>query len=78
MPTSKTTSWTPEQQTLVDDWVEATANAIASQINMMGPTLLDLDKRPQEGWTEEQPNVFFRYAPQAMLEDLIHELESRV
>jgi hypothetical protein len=74
----KTTSWHPVQQAEVDEWVQATADAIAKDINARRRRIEEMDDRPDQTWSEEQPNVKFRYVAQGMLEDLIAELVSRV
>jgi len=75
---NRTTSFTPAQMEIVSDWVDNTANDVARQINLLSPLLTDLDKRPRQVYSPEQPDVFFRYVHQAMLEDLIDELKDRV
>ena len=78
MTTEKTTSWTPGQQAWVDEWVLEMADALTNQIPEKARRLKAMDKRPKQTWSEEKPNVFFEYVEQALLEDLIAELESRV
>lgn len=74
----KTTSWTPEQKAAVDEWVQATADVIANSINARSQSIQAMDDRPKQVWSEEKPDVFFRYVAQGMLEDLISELVERV
>ncbi len=73
-----TRSWTPEQKEQVDGWVQQRAAQVAASINALAPGIKALDERPRQVWSEQQPNVFFEYVAQAMLEDLIHELQLRV
>ena len=74
----RTTSWTAQQKTKVDNWVLTTADEIAKSINRHAPKIKILDQRPRQIYSEEQPDVFFPYVSQGMLEDLIAELSSRV
>lgn len=75
---SKTTSWSPSQQAWVDEWIIGTADDLSRQINGQARLLTAKDDRPKQIWTEDQPDVFFPYAAQGLLEDLITELQSRV
>lgn len=78
MTTEMTTSWTPAQKALVDKWLLAKADEICTAINAQASHLLSLDNRPKKVWSERQPNVFFAYAAQGLLEDLIATLQERV
>ncbi len=74
----KCTSWTKEQQANVDTLVMRIADIACTSINVTTPALTAMDKRPKKVWTEAHPDVFFPYVSQALLEDLIYELQSRV
>lgn len=76
--TQKTTSWTDAQMPVVSDWVDHMANEISQRINLVAASVRKLDNRPRQVWSEAQPDVYFRYVEQAMLEDLIAELQDRV
>ncbi len=74
----KTTSWHPVQKAEVDEWVQATADRIAKDINARRQRIQEMDDRPRQTFSEEQPDVFLPYVAQGMLEDLISELVGRV
>ncbi len=78
MATDKTTSFTPEQQAEVDKVLTGLLKTIEPILNREGLRIRNMDKRPNIDWTEAQPDVFFPYVIQAMLEDLIAELQARV
>jgi hypothetical protein len=52
------------------------ANYLCVRINAWAPLITKLDQRPKQVWSEEQPDVFFRYVAQAMLEDIIESFEA--
>lgn len=70
--------WTPEQKKIVDAVVGDLAKYCTMRINSRTSTILSLDKRPRETYTPENPDVFFPYVAQGMLEELISELQKRV
>ena len=74
----KSECWTDSQKQEVDRWVRQTADAIYADINARQVAITAMDDRPHQIWREKQPNVFFPYAAQAMLEDLIAELTGHV
>lgn len=76
--TPRTTSWTADQKRRVDSWVRATADECCKGIKTIAPSLEALDKRLHQSWTKEQPDVYFPYVQQGILEDLIAELQERV
>lgn len=76
--TSKCSSFTPEQKKIVDEWVESRVCALIQEIDRSEKGLLEIDKRPRDMYTPEKPGVYFRYARQAMLEDLVSALEERI
>jgi len=76
--TEKTQSFTSEQQKRVDEVLSGLVNLITRTINAESPKIQAMDQRPRQVWSEQQPAVFFPYVNQAMLEDLIHELEQLV
>jgi len=77
-PTEKTKSWTDAQMEVVAKWTNHMADEISQRINLLAASVRKLDNRPRETWTPEKPDVYFRYVEQAMLEDLIAELQDRV
>ncbi len=74
----RTRSFTPEQRSEVDTVVGALVRQSVDRINAESPRIKEMDRRPRQGWTEERPEVHFPYVAQAMLEDLIHDLEKLV
>ncbi len=76
--TAKTTSWTEPQMQVVSKWVDHMADEVIQRIQHVAASVRKLDKRPREVYSEAQPDVYFRYVEQAMLEDLIVELQDRV
>lgn len=76
--TMKTTSWTDEQQVEVDLLIKQIADGVYKRINFATPRIKRMDDRPVQTWTPEQPDVFFPYVNQAILEDLIAELQDKV
>ena len=44
---------------------------VEAHCNIYGPHLKTLDKRPNQVYSDAQPEVFFPYTSQALLEDLI-------
>lgn len=78
MSDGKTTSFTPQQRIQVDHVLESLVTVVLTTLRSEATTIQALDKRPKQGWTVEQPDVFLPYVFQAMLEDLIVELQARV
>lgn len=78
MTTEMTTSWTPAQKAQVDEWLLAKVDELCTEINEQARQLQAKDFRPKQVWSEKQPNVFFQYAAQGLLEDLIATLQERV
>lgn len=74
----RTTSFTPEQETAVNTIVMELADHCAIRINAEATDIKDMDHRPKETYTPKNPDVFFPYVAKGMLENLIHELGSRV
>jgi len=74
----KTQSFTREQRKEVNEILSDLVTGIQNTFHSASERILKMDKRPKEGWTQENPDVFFPYVKQAMLEDLVVELESRV
>lgn len=73
-----TQSFTPEQRAEVDAVLAPLVQHCVKSINAESERIKGMDKRPVEGWTEEKPDVHFDYVAQAMLEDLIHNLQELV
>ncbi len=78
MTTPKTTSWSSVQKALVDKWLFIKTDELLQEINEQARQLMELDDRPRQTYSAEQPDVFFPYAAQGLLEDLIATLEERV
>jgi len=76
--TERTTSFTPEQKAIVDEFIPQLADKISQIINEVAPGLRAMDDRPRQTYSPEQPDVYFPYVAQALLEDLIAELQERV
>ncbi|KKN50725.1 hypothetical protein LCGC14_0629870 [marine sediment metagenome] len=74
----KTQSFTREQRREVDEVLSELLGKIRATFKNASERILKMDKRPKMGCTTEEPDVFFPYVKQAMLEDLIVELEARV
>jgi hypothetical protein len=56
--------------------VDQAVSYVLTTIVREGPEITALDKRPHEGWTPEQPEVFFPYVQQCLLEWTIDDLKS--
>ena len=69
---------TPEQQEKAETIIDAMVMHINNTINRLGPEITALDKRPKKVWSPEDPNVFFPYVRQNMLEVLIERLQGQV
>ena len=74
----RTTSFTPGQKEIVDVYVMRVADKVCEDINSVAPGIQVLDERPRKTYSPSLPDVFFPYVNQAILEDLIAELQSRV
>lgn len=74
----RTRSFTPEQAAEVDAVLAPLVQHSVKRINAEAERIMGLDKRPRQTHTPEQPDVFFPYVAQAMLEDLIHDLQELV
>lgn len=73
-----TTSFTPGQRGEVDVIIRDLCDIVAATINRETPRILAMDSRPRKAYSPEEPNVYFPYVNQAILEDLIEELKTMV
>ena len=71
-------SFTDEQRAQVTAFLEPIVDHALTAINERAPHIQALDKRPRGTYTPENPNVFFHYVAQAMLEDLTAMLQHHV
>lgn len=73
-----TKSFTPEQRERINEVLEPLTEFLLATIDTAVPAVKAMDKRPKQGWTPEQPEVFMPYVAQGMLEDLIEMLQAHV
>ena len=74
----KTKSFTPEQRVEVDRVICTLVITVCNTINEAAIKIAAMDKRPRRVWSEAEPEVFFPYVGQAMLEEIIDDLQERV
>lgn len=73
-PYPKTTCWTDAQKAAVNEVLSELRAHIHEVIAAHYARIKEMDKRPKQVWSKEQPDVFFPYVRQGMLEDLIADL----
>lgn len=74
----RTTGFTPEQIAEINEVLAPIISNAVKQINSNAKRIMEMDKRPQQTRTDEQPDVFMPYVAKGMLEDLIAELQELV
>jgi hypothetical protein len=72
------TSFTEAQRAQVTAFLGPIVNHALTAINERAPHITALDNRPRKTYSPDDPDVFFHYVAQAMLEDLIVMLQCHV
>ena len=70
--------FTPEQQIEIDLVLGRLVADCVEAINAHAGRIKEMDKRPKQTYTKEQPAVFMPYVAQGMLEELIGRLQEGV
>ncbi len=69
---------TAEQRAIAEPLLCGLTDQVVQMLNAKSPAIQEMDKRPREVWSEAQPDVYFRYVNQYLLEKLIERLQALV
>lgn len=69
---------TPAQKAEAKEFVSALVGHCLSEIKERGRRITAMDGRPHQVYTKEQPDVFFWYVDQNLLEELVSRLAEQI